>query len=210
MIEREILPNGLHWFGGKGYAFYPVEIKSQYDAAYFNNYVSRENTTIGRALTKARINLVEKHVGNDLVVDIGIGSGHFIRERGPARTKGYDVNEVAIRWLLENDLWHDPYFKGQMNMTCWDSLEHMRKPEHFLEGIGNMIFVSIPIFRDLRHILASKHFKTDEHFWYFTHDGFIRWMHNLNFLLMESNRMESDIGREDIGSFVFKKSTPGL
>jgi hypothetical protein len=65
--------------------------------------------------------------------------------------------------------------------------------------------VSCPIYENSEHILRSKHFRKDEHCWYWTEQGLITFMRHYGFEVVESNRMESDIGREDIGTFVFKR-----
>lgn len=195
----------LEWFPELGRGYYPVQLDGQYGKGYWDDYVRRTATDVGRALNDARAHLVRQYVEPSvLVVDIGIGSGGFIDARG-RRTKGYDVNPVAIRWLLDHDLWHDPYFIDPENATCWDSLEHMRKPEVFVRRVQKHLFVSIPIFKDEAHALRSKHFKPKEHFHYFTEAGLVLWMNGEGFSLVAKNRMEEKLGREDIGTFVFRR-----
>ncbi len=148
-------------------------------------------------------------------MDIGIGAGQFIETRDlrtpEALTFGYDVNPYAISWLVGRRLWWDPYQKGARVVTCWDSLEHMKWPAHFLERVEYWIFVSIPIFKDRDHCLASKHFKKNEHYWYFTHQGLITWMSLRGFEMVDHNRMEEEeIGREDIGTYAFRRPMPKL
>jgi hypothetical protein len=140
------------------------------------------------------------------VVDLGIGCGHFVEARGE-NTFGYDVNEAGIKWLLDRKRWWDPWAKDPENLTCWDSLEHLTRPHELISRVKSHVFVSAPIFRDRSHVLASKHFKPDEHCWYWTEAGLIRWMRDLGFGLCEKNRVESDLGREDIGTFVFVRGT---
>jgi Methyltransferase domain len=196
--------NGLVWSDELGYGCYPVK-ETPYDRSYFEKYVGYSRTARGVALTDARVELVRRHVGEEPVVDIGIGSGDFIEKRGTRITSGYDVNPEAIRWLLERGLWCDPYFKDQPNVTCFDSLEHLKRPEHLVARVEKHLFLSIPIFEDRDHVLRSKHFRKDEHFYYFTRDGLIRWMSAQGFALREENRMEVELGREDIGTFVFRR-----
>jgi hypothetical protein len=198
----------LEWFQELGRGYYPVKVDGQYGKSYWDQYVRRTDTALGHALNNARAHLVRQHVGHAPVVDIGIGSGGFIDARdlesdGKAVTKGYDVNPHAIKWLLKRDLWHDPYFIDPEVATCWDSLEHMKRPEHFVRRVRSHLFVSIPIFKDEAHVLRSKHFKTDEHFHYFTEDGLIRWLEKEGFKLVAKDRVEESLGREDIGTFVF-------
>ncbi len=87
---------------------------------------------------------------------------------------GFDINPYAVAWLKEVGKYKDPYPVD--SMSFWDSLEH---------------------------ILRSKHFRPDEHCWYWTKQGLQRFMSNFDFSLLEYNLMETEIGREDIGTFVF-------
>lgn len=203
--EYTILPNGILWWPSKAMGFYPISKNGVYDKPYFEKYVAYSKTPMGLALTQARIDLVERHVASALITDVGIGCGQFVEARG-RNTSGYDVNLEGIRWLLDRGLWSDPYCYDLENVTCWDSLEHMRRPWQLLECVRSHVFLSIPIFADIEHLGRSKHFRPDEHYWYFTRDGLVRWMASQGFELLEENRMEEQLGREDIGTFVFKKS----
>lgn len=194
----------LTWDNNLGLGYYPVELTGQYDRKYWETYVKYRSSPIAEALMKARTDLVGRLYGDAQVVDIGIGSGHFIETR-KAKTFGYDVNPVAISWLVERDLWWDPYARDPDAITCWDSLEHLARPEALVRCVKNMIFISIPIFLDPDHVIRSKHYKPNEHFWYFTRDGLAEWMRRYGFSLVEENHMETNLGREDIGTFVFKR-----
>lgn len=207
----------LKWFGDLGYGYLPPEIPETYDYAYWIKYHEYKQSPIADKLMRARVMLVEKYVPKARIVDIGIGSGHFIETReakvnfpldhsGVERlTFGYDVNKHAIMWLLNRDLWWDPWAREPEVLTFWDSLEHMPRPHDLVARVKSTIFVSIPIFRDREHVLTSKHFKPGEHLWYFTRGGFITHMKRLGFTLVEENEMESALGRDEIGTFVFKR-----
>lgn len=205
-MDKEIRdPSGLIWYPDLELGYLPVGAGVPYDAEYFQKYVGYKANPIGAKLTAARVDLASKHCGVDAVTDIGIGCGHFIEVRGGA-TYGYDVNPVAIRWLLERDLWADPFAGSPMNVTCWDSLEHMEHPDLFIDRVKKTVIVSLPVFDDLEHVLRSKHFRPGEHVWYWTEDGFVRWMLERGFACLEQNWMETTFGREDIGTFVFERS----
>lgn len=195
----------FEWSEELGVGFYPVQDpRPVYNADYFKKYLGYAKTEIGRKLTNARIDLVNRHVGETAtVVDIGIGCGQFLAER--PYTFGYDVNPTAIRCLLQKDLWWDPYQYEANVVTMWDSLEHMRWPEDLLRRVTSWVFVSIPIFANKEHALASKHFRTDEHYWYFTRDGLIALMKKRGYECIEQNPMEIQLGREDILSFAFMR-----
>lgn len=194
----------FEWDEKRGVGFYPVK-NPVYDAEYWEKYVERSKDDKGHKLNEARVRFVNDHVTKDAtVVDIGIGSGQFIEKRGEL-TYGYDVNPYAISWLLGKRLWWDPHQKGARVVTCWDSLEHMRWPEHFLRRVEYWIFISIPIFKGREHCLKSKHFRVDEHYWYFTNEGLISLMTHHGFELVDQNRMEEEICREDIGTYAFRR-----
>jgi hypothetical protein len=197
--------DGLRWSEEKGIGFYPVVPGDQYNVDYWNKYRGYAKTDLGVLLSRKRVDLVDKYADGKTTVDVGIGCGQFIEMRG-GRTYGYDVNPVAIQWLLDRGLWWDPYFKDPDVACFWDSLEHVERPDQLVSRIRHAVVVSLPIFEGRAHILRSKHFRKDEHFWYFTEAGFIRWMNGLDFELAEKNRMEVECGREDIGTFVFVRN----
>jgi hypothetical protein len=118
---------------------------------------------------------------------------------------GYDVNTNAIAWLESKRLFSNPYESEYQALTFWDSLEHIEDPSVILGAAQGFVFVSLPIFTGPEHVLRSKHFRRDEHFWYFTHESFLKYMDNQGFALLESNTMEQDAGREDISTFAFKR-----
>jgi hypothetical protein len=192
----------LQWDETLERGFYPVDPTGVYDASYFDKYRSYTDTEMGRDITSARVGLVNRHYAGS-VVDIGIGCGDFVQAMPGAF--GYDVNPTGIQWLKDRHLWCDPYEFPVNAVTCWDSLEHIKKPELLLNYVRKWVFVSIPIFEDKAHVLRSKHFRPDEHFHYFTHLSFIRFMSDQGFGLVEYNEMESDLGRDGIGTYAFRR-----
>jgi hypothetical protein len=208
----------LRWNEDLGVGYLPVGADgTEYTYEYWTKYHEYKQSPIAEKLMQVRVDLVEKHSPNAKIVDIGIGSGHFIEVReeranyplnhsGVKRiTFGYDVNPHAITWLISHKLWFDPWATDPEIVTCWDSLEHLPRPHEFLARVRSMIYVSIPIFRDKEHCLTSKHFKPGEHLWYFTRTGFINYMKRLGFGLIDENQMETKLGREEIGTFVFRR-----
>ncbi|MCY1364090.1 Methyltransferase domain protein [compost metagenome] len=136
------------------------------------------------------------------VVDIGIGGGRFVTE---AEAMGFDVNAEAVAWLERQGRFYDPYRHHAEAVTCWDSLEHIPEPEKLLAQVGEWLFVSMPIYDSQAHCLQSKHFKPGEHIHYFTLNGFITWCQRQGFELVEINQVESELGREGITSFAFRR-----
>ena len=188
----------LVWLSKLGIGYYPVEERS-YDQEYWEKYLSYKNTDIGNRLNNARCALVSKYAFGD-VLDIGIGNGDFVEGMD---CYGYDINPAAIEWLKAIGKFKKP--EPIYAMAFWDSLEHIHNPEPLLGMIQTYAFVSCPIYTDRDHVLRSKHFRPDEHYWYFTKEGAELFMANYGFSLVEFNTMESELGREDIGTFVFYK-----
>lgn len=185
----------------KGIGYYNVE-PCEYAEDYFEKYRKLAETEIGKALASARVDLVNKYTHGE-VVDIGIGSGAFIEARG-AKTYGDDINEVARNWLDDRCLLRN-LADGVESACFWDSLEHFEYPEEAVSYVDKYCFISMPIYRDAYHVLKSKHYRKDEHYWYFTKQGLIDWMDENGFDFVEYSDIETRIGREDIGSFVFKR-----
>lgn len=175
-----------------------------YDAAYFAKYVVYEGQEVAERINAGRVGMVQKHYGDGIALDIGIGSGEFIKKRG--QTWGMDVNPVAIRWLLARNLWADD-IETFYAVTMWDVIEHCPLPGDYFSRMraGCYLFTSIPIFQDLRRIRESKHYRPNEHLYHFTEAGFVCWMDQHGFDFRERHDFEIAAGREAILSFAFRK-----
>lgn len=179
----------------------------EYDEKYFQHYVECEDTEIARKLNEARISLSHKYC--NCILDMGIGSGEFIK-KSTAKMYGYDVNDVAIEWLLGKNIWANPYEEipeDVEGLTFWDVLEHIRQPSELLKLVrpGTFVFISLPTFTDLTKVRTSKHYKPNEHLYYYSITGLIKFMAFCNFELIELSDAETKAGRQDITSFVFRK-----
>lgn len=200
------LPTGLTkpslwWSDELGYGWHSSP-PMQYSGEYFAHYQKLDETPMGAALTKARLELVEKYTKASLGVDIGIGGGRYVKE---SWGDGYDVSSEAVNWLKNTGAYTDPYLGTVSHVTCWDSLEHIPEPEKLLAQVRDWFFVSLPTFESAEEAMASKHFKPAEHLWYFSIPGLIRWAEEQGFQVMEVNHAESELGREGITSFAFKR-----
>jgi hypothetical protein len=195
------LQNHLLWCDELGYGWHSAP-PMEYSGEYFAHYQKLDNTPMGAALTKARLQLVGKFTDASLGVDIGIGGGRYVEE---SCGRGYDVSGEAVEWLKRLYYYADPYAVPVHSITCWDSLEHIPEPEKLLAQVTDWFFVSLPTFDDARQALKSKHFKPTEHLWYFSIPGLIRWAEAQGFQVMEVNHAETELGREGITSFAFKR-----
>ncbi|MEX1841170.1 class I SAM-dependent methyltransferase [Enterobacter cloacae] len=196
------IKSGLVWLPELGMGRYPVPKARPYDESYFCRYQELADTDLGRELTAARIRLVARHYTGP-VLDVGIGAGQFVTAR--PETKGYDVNPAGVEWLKERGVWANLYRDRYPALTFWDSLEHIDRPDVAVARAENWVFVSVPIFSGAEHVIRSRHFRRDEHIWYWTHEGLVTWFEEQGFELMESNGIETQLGREGIGSYAFAR-----
>jgi hypothetical protein len=183
-----------------------MAVTAEYDQAYLNKYVGYEASDIGKRINQARLKTVEQY-GDGALLDIGIGSGMFLKSYPDAM--GYDINRAAVSWLRKKNRYSEDFNKFKA-FTMWDVLEHCEAPEVYFKRfpIGALLFVSIPIFSDLGSIRQSKHYRPGEHLYYFTDEGFKFYMGLHGFELLGWNNLETKAGREDIGTYIFRKSPP--
>lgn len=198
------LPTGLTdcllWSEELGMGYHPRPTMD-YSGPYFEKYQALDATEMGAALTRARVEFVRRHTELP-PVDIGIGGGRFISE---SDCWGYDVNEQAVAWLSQQDRFFDIYARHAEVITCWDSLEHIPEPERLIAKVGEWVFVSMPIYLSQFDCLRSKHYKPGEHLWYWTQSGLIAWFARQGFGCVEINEAESELGRDGITSFAFRR-----
>jgi hypothetical protein len=212
---KKSLTNDLYVAENPGIAYQKDMSGSvSYDESYFENYVKLEGKEIAHKLNQNRVQMVQK-LGCSQVLDIGIGSGEFMRncEVAGIAAHGFDINEVAVAKLKAAGKFLDPYAKPLPDyiqaVTMWDAMEHMRRPSDLLSSLPNGTFVllSLPIFLDLSLVTSSKHYKPDEHFYYYTSPGLIKFYEDLGYKFLGLNDGEVKAGREDVMSFSFVKGS---
>lgn len=196
------------WMPDLGMGHFPVDpSRAPYDREYFDRYLAYEGTELGQRLNRFRVDLVNRFVGSAPVLDVGIGCGTFITLRG-GETFGCDVNPAALSWLNQRGLSRHPIESGIRNACFWDSLEHLPDPGAYVSG-RDFVFVSVPIFMNLGHVRNSKHYRPEEHVWYWTRDGLVAWFARRGFEVVHECDTETQLGREDIGTFVFHRGGNG-
>jgi len=201
------LPTGLEdcllWSPERGMGFH-TRPPMAYTESYWAEYLARDASPMGEALTRARVDFVRACYTGP-VIDIGIGGGGFVRALG-AGGFGFDVNPEANDWLRYRLSYLDPYrHDNVLAITCWDSLEHIPDPGALVARAREWVFVSMPIYGDLDDLLASKHYKPGEHLWYWTDAGLVSWFEGHGFELVADDDFETRLGREGIGSYAFRR-----
>jgi hypothetical protein len=180
-----------------------------YDKDYYENYVNLEGTKIANALNAARVGIVEKYCGLQDILDVGIGSGAFIKSMR-SMVYGYDINPYGVSWLKDRYRYINPWENIPSNIrgiTLWDTLEHMTEPSKFLDLVpsGVHVFISMPMFSDIKNIRKSKHYKPNEHYYYYSPQGFTQFVEDVGYKLLEQNDQETKAGRTCIETFVLLK-----
>ena len=205
-LLAEMSEGRLIWLEEAGVGYFECDTTGVYDQAYFDRYAAQADTEIGGDIMSARVRLCERY-GVRLLLDVGIGSGAFLQEWWGCGGGGWgdDINPAGIAWLENQNKRRHLSACAHPNVTFWDVLEHFRDPREALQHVGELAFVSIPIFNDAGHVLRSRHYRKTEHFFYFTRAGFIRFAEGQGFRVLECNNMESLLGREDIETFVLQR-----
>lgn len=197
----------LSWDPKSELGFYPVD-ETWYDDGYFAAGKRNSKSPIANKLNRFRGAIVDKYT-LERVLDFGSGFGSFVFSR--TNTFGYDIGEKSIFILWKNTRYFDPFKMdldktGFTAVTFFDVFEHLKDPSEILKRIGiQVVIISLPIFRDKAHVLSSKHFKTKEHYWYFTKKSIVGYMNIQGFKMIECRTDEMQLGREDIYTYVFKR-----
>jgi|GEM_PF-1919594 len=203
-----MLNNLFVWDEEKKIGYYPVK-DTWYNDLYYDASVRNSQSPIAKMLNEFRARIINKYVEGK-ILDFGAGCGALLDYRD--NTVGYDICPKSIEMLKARGLFYDFYHNDLdkekiKGISFFDVIEHIRYPKTVLNQInGQHVIASVPIFKDKNHALTSKHFKINEHFWYFTDHSFIDLMESCGFHLLERTNEETKIGREDIYTYVFKKT----
>lgn len=197
------------WAPELGQGYFPVR-EQPYDAAYFDKYVEYARTPLGRAITAERIALVRRHLLAGSICDVGIGCGDFVTamsQQAPLwDVSGFDINPAGVEWLVSHRRYRNPWVDPFNALTFWDALEHIPEVATLLKNATGWVFCSLPIVPgDGPPRMDWKHLRKDEHCWYWTRAGLIRWMDAQGFECVEHNDAETLLGREDVESFAFRR-----
>lgn len=213
--QPEQAKNMLIWNKTYDYGYFPCDVwlehnslPSPYDQAYIDKYLGYEETTMGGAINKVRLSLVERYT-TGMLVDIGIGSGSFVKYRNyhyPSTTFGYDITGIdKVEELIGANRYVCPLRTEVLDATFWDSLEHMKDPAQVLCRVHRYAFFTIPVFTSLEQARESKHFWPEEHYYYWTRESFETYLGRHGFVVLEINDAECNLGREEVLSFACKR-----
>jgi hypothetical protein len=190
----------LNWYPELGIGYLKTPALVPYDKEYWEKYWSYRGNEIGEKLTAGREALVKQYTP-EAIIDVGIGSGEFVEK---LNCWGHDINTFAIEWLKANGKYRDPLVLPCSILTMWDVLEHIPNPGLLLASAFT-VYTSLPIYETVDKCLASKHLRPGEHVWHFTDKGIKTFMKIAGFSHYGTSSFETDLGREEIMSYVFSK-----
>lgn len=187
------------------------ENRALYDDAYFKK-VSSYDKRIEDEVNLGRCALMQRNLKlHSTVLDIGAGSGEFMRRATAVgyRMKGFDVLPQTAAMLRANGMYSNRPDEFDA-VTLWDTIEHLEEPHLMINAMRrkSLLFVSVPVFKDLKKIRESKHYRPGEHLYYWTEQGFIDWAALRGFRLIDSSKHEVEAGREGIGAYAFCRDFP--
>lgn len=180
-----------------------------YGADYLAKVDGYEHTEIAQRVNAGRCALLLRHLpAGASVLDIGAGSGAFVRAARSwgINCMGYDVMPGAVVRLMDAGLYAPPDPRPFDAVCLWDVLEHLETPGPLLRSIPALLFVSLPVFADLRQIRSSRHYRPGEHLYYWTVAGFVAWARSYGFELLEQSSHEIAAERDSIGAFALRRA----
>lgn len=161
-----------------------------YDQAYYKRYKKRAKSKKGQEIYRSRWELVEKYCHGDMtLLDYGCGPGAFHESSANGfKTSGYDVNPhcgFSVPPLHDIDI-----------MTMWDVIEHLDDPSEPINTFRpKYLFISTPNVEAVGHweVEDWKHYRPDEHLWYFGLNSLTGLLARLGYEILEFNYEEGGI-----------------
>lgn len=206
--QKEIGLNRCHSCGYR----WQVHVKSfQYNQSYLEfGY----NGAPLAAMSWIRISFVFTHTGFCRLLDIGCGSGIFVRTAKQVgfNAFGFDIHNID----LGDSVPRVKDWSGQWGVvTLFDSFEHIEDLESVLLIDTEFFIVTLPHLdaaMSIDSVKRWKHYKPDEHLHYFTKSAIVKLFEKHGFKMIDCVNFEDMIRKPVNGSlhpntmtYVFKK-----
>lgn len=181
-------------------------IPMEYGEEYAEKYARYSRTEMGKSLSKFRKNFVEMF-RPERVLDYGCGWGTLVLSQNG--WSGYDINPFCMKHLGEKAV-RNPVLQSYDCVCFFDSFEHLSDPTSILKSMSadSLLVCTIPIWckNSWSGIVSWKHWRPSEHLCYFTLKGLISYLEMYGFSVLRCDPAETEIGREDMVTFCFKKN----
>jgi hypothetical protein len=200
----------LLWKDGVGRV--PEIVPICFNGTHFESYEREAQTSIGKGIMRFRIKTVKQLVSYRRIsthcLDVGIRSGHFLRElkrTSDIQGQGIDVNNWSIQWLHANGFvcTRDKF----EILTFWNTLDHLTEPWLLWRNYKPLfIAMTQTIFKNKEQIERHQHFKPQQHYWYFTRLGLLEFMERHGYGLVNScNTEDVKWGQDNKMTFTFMR-----
>lgn len=164
------------------------EKKNIYNKSYFDRYVERGKTSIGKEIYDERWKLIKKYCCKEkTVLDYGCAAGSFLKGSSNGFiVSGYDINPYS------------PYhtqINGQYDiLTMWDVIEHLKEPSNpILHYKPKYIFLTTPNLHKEVDFKTWKHNRPQEHLHYFNEATITKFLDELDYRVIDVNFEEGRI-----------------
>lgn len=186
-----------------------------YDDNYIKTYEDFKERGTYMSYLRLGYLLSNINIKNPSILDIGYGSGDFLRVAKDAgfESFGYDITDYELDGIPT--ISYDEVFKKHFNIiTFFDSLEHFEDIDFVSELDCDYIIISLPECHNFSDewFFNWKHRKPDEHLFHFNKDSLIRFMDEMGYDMVNISNIEDVIRKpvdknSNILSGVFKKKT---
>jgi len=167
-------------------------IPNIYGKMYLEKYKQLATTPLSRKIHLARWNLIYKYLKFGVILDYGCGPNTFNSYAPVEYTVfGYDINPECKQSKIP-----EVNFNA---VTFWDSLEHIHNFYNEIEKLKpDYLFISTPNLKSVKNgIIDWKHYRPQEHIYYFDIDSLIVILANLGYKILESNYIEGQLRDPD-------------
>jgi len=161
----------------------------QYDNAYVGQAAFSHKST-----ANLRVGYILEHIpASELisVLDFGSGQGHFVKNMNSViPTSAYDLANLPE---LEDFYIQNPYQYNFSLVTFFDSLEHCYDIGWVISNIkARYICISVPWCHSYSEYWMTKwrHFKPNEHLWYFTEKSLLTFMDRMGYNCLYRGNIE--------------------
>lgn len=188
--------------------------KKVYDGDYADKYASYVGTELSNKLITFRTSFVRQYcpkTRSSKLLDFGCGTGEFCKRA----SEYYDVYGCEVNSVYQ-ELWHSDTSGAKYSetipdehfaiVTFFDSFEHVQDIQGLLKLLDAPYLVfSIPIVPKNR-LAVSKHLRPEEHLHYFTRHSLSELLGLMGYKMEAWSQEESKLGREDVETYVFRKT----
>lgn len=188
------------------------------------DYISHSDTSKGiinrlyryarEFMLKRKVSIVKKITGkeNGIVLDIGSGTGYFLKAMKDAgwSSEGIEINEKA-RSFTEKEFGIHVYEPGAISklgsanydcITLWHVLEHFQDPESYIKEIARLLkpggkcIIALPNSNSFDASYYKQHWSAwdvPRHLWHFTPDTFKKFAEKNGFSLVQVKTLPLDV-----------------